>query len=84
MYHNYHLLSGGNEEVLNQVDLPILDDQTCQMHWQDYIPDTELCAGYENMHKDFCAVRAYVNIFSTVTDNSWFRYTYYVFTAPPH
>ena len=42
--------------MLNQVDMPILDDHTCATHWQDYLPATELCAGYEGMHKDFCAV----------------------------
>ena len=46
----------GNEEVMNQVDLPILDDSVCQQHFPDYLPNTELCAGYENAHKDWCAV----------------------------
>ncbi|KAH3872497.1 anionic trypsin-2-like isoform X2 [Dreissena polymorpha] len=44
----------GNEEVMNQVDLPIVDDSICQTHFPDYLPNTELCAGYENQHKDWC------------------------------
>ena len=44
----------GNQDVLNQVDLPILSDQECQQHWTDYIPATEICAGYNNGGKDFC------------------------------
>ncbi|KAL3875570.1 hypothetical protein ACJMK2_033511 [Sinanodonta woodiana] len=46
--------STGNEEVLNQVDLPILADSVCQAHFPDFIPDGEVCAGYENGNKDFC------------------------------
>lgn len=45
----------GNEEVMNQVDLPILADTVCQSHFPGYLPNTELCAGYENGHKDWCA-----------------------------
>lgn len=47
--------STGNEEVLNQVDLPILDDSVCQNEFPGYIPATELCAGYKNQGKDWCA-----------------------------
>ncbi|KAL4240264.1 Tryptase beta-2 [Mactra antiquata] len=46
--------STGNEEVMNQVDLPIVDDSICANHWNDFLPATELCAGYENGGKDFC------------------------------
>ena len=41
---------------MNQVGLPIIDDSTCQSHWTDFLPNTELCAGYENGGKDFCSV----------------------------
>ena len=41
---------------MNQVAMPILDDAVCQSHWQDFIPNTEVCAGYENGGKDFCSV----------------------------
>lgn len=47
--------STGDEEVMNQVGLPIIDDSTCQSHWTDFLPNTELCAGYENGGKDFCS-----------------------------
>ncbi|KAL3875568.1 hypothetical protein ACJMK2_033509 [Sinanodonta woodiana] len=47
--------ASGNEEVLNQVDLPILADDICTHHWPDFLPATEICAGYENGTKDFCA-----------------------------
>ena len=54
--HIIHVLGTGNEEVMNQVAMPILDDAVCQSHWQDFIPNTEVCAGYENGGKDFCSV----------------------------
>ena len=58
----YTHLGTGNEEVLNQVDLPILDDEVCQEHWPEYLVETELCAGHENAGKDFCWVRKpYIN-----------------------
>lgn len=57
------VVGSGNEEVLNQVDLPVLEDYVCHEHWDDYLPETELCAGHENMGKDFCAVMKYI-IFS--------------------
>ena len=41
---------------MNQLAYPILDDSACQKHWVDYLPNTEICAGYENSTKDFCAV----------------------------
>ncbi|WAQ96260.1 ENTK-like protein [Mya arenaria] len=44
----------GNEEVMNQVDLPILDDSVCMQHDPYFIPNTEMCAGYENKGKDWC------------------------------
>ncbi|XP_052789016.1 plasma kallikrein-like [Mya arenaria] len=44
----------GDEEVMNQVDMPILADSVCAGHWDDFLPDTELCAGHENGGKDFC------------------------------
>ena len=46
----------GDEEVLNQVAMPILADSVCQSHWTDFLPNTEVCAGYENGGKDFCSV----------------------------
>jgi len=45
----------GNEEVMNQVDLPILSDTVCANHFPGYLPNTEFCAGYENQGKDWCA-----------------------------
>ncbi|KAH3871591.1 chymotrypsinogen A-like [Dreissena polymorpha] len=45
----------GNEETLNQLMMPILDDSICANHWNDFLPATEMCAGYENQQKDFCA-----------------------------
>jgi secreted trypsin-like serine protease len=45
----------GNEEVLNQLLYPILEDSICSDHWTDFLPATEICAGYENQKKDFCA-----------------------------
>ena len=42
----------GNEEVLDQIELPILADTNCSV----YLPQTELCAGYTNGGKDFGAV----------------------------
>jgi len=41
---------------MNQVDLPILDDSICAQHYPGYLPDTEMCAGYENQAKDWCWV----------------------------
>lgn len=41
---------------MNQVDLPILDDSVCVQHFPGYLPNTELCAGYENQAKDWCWV----------------------------
>jgi hypothetical protein len=46
----------GNEEVLNQVDLPILDDSVCANEFPVYLTNNELCAGYKNQGKDWCAV----------------------------
>ena len=46
----------GNEELLNQLAYPILDDSVCKQHWDDFIPNTEICAGYVNQTKDFCGV----------------------------
>jgi transmembrane serine protease 2 len=46
--------STGNEELLNQLMYPILDDSICAKHWDDFLPNTEICAGYENSTKDFC------------------------------
>jgi hypothetical protein len=46
---------------MNQVGLPIIDDATCQSHWADFLPATELCAGYENGGKDFCSVIYFIN-----------------------
>lgn len=45
----------GNEEVLNQVDLPILDDSVCANEFPVYLTNNELCAGYKNQGKDWCA-----------------------------
>ena len=57
-YHSCNSVSGtGNEEVMNQVAMPILADSVCQTHWQDFLPNTEVCAGYESGGKDFCSVR---------------------------
>ena len=53
---HFRVSETGNEEVMNQVDLPILDDSVCQQHYPDFLPNTELCAGYENAKKDWCAV----------------------------
>lgn len=50
------LTDTGNEEVLNQVDLPILDDEVCAEHFQGYLAETEMCAGFENEGKDWCWV----------------------------
>ena len=55
-------LDTGDEEVMNQVALPIIDDATCQSHWNDFLPATELCAGYENGGKDFCGVVYFFNL----------------------
>merc|ERR550539_109203 len=44
----------GNEETLNQLAYPILADSICANHWDDFLPNTEICAGYENQVKDFC------------------------------
>ncbi|XP_052820910.1 chymotrypsinogen A-like [Mya arenaria] len=44
----------GDEEQLNQLMYPILDDSICANHWDDFLPANELCAGYENQRKDFC------------------------------
>ncbi|KAH3869460.1 ovochymase-1-like [Dreissena polymorpha] len=44
----------GNAGRLQQVDLPILQDSVCMKHWTDVLPETEICAGYESGHKDFC------------------------------
>ena len=52
----FHVLGTGNEKVMNQVAMPILYDAVCQSHWQDFIPNTEVCAGYDNGGKDFCSV----------------------------
>lgn len=49
-------LATGNEETLNQLAYPILDDSVCANHWTDFLPVNELCAGYENQRKDFCGV----------------------------
>ncbi|KAH3869477.1 plasma kallikrein-like [Dreissena polymorpha] len=46
--------STGDEEGLNQLLYPIVDDSICANHWDDFLPATEICAGYENQHKDFC------------------------------
>jgi len=44
----------GNEEVMNQVDLPILDDSVCQSEFPVFLTATEVCAGYKNQGKDWC------------------------------
>jgi len=44
---------------MNQVDLPIVDDELCQEHFEGYLPETELCAGYEMEGKDWCWVGCY-------------------------
>ncbi|KAL3875567.1 hypothetical protein ACJMK2_033508 [Sinanodonta woodiana] len=46
--------ASGNEEVLNQIDIPILSDDICLRHRPDFLPITEICAGYENGTKAFC------------------------------
>jgi len=47
----------GNEETLNQLAYPILDDEECIDLWNEwYLPETEICAGYHNAGKDFCGV----------------------------
>ena len=53
---------------MNQVDLPILDDSVCQQHFPDFLPNTELCAGYENAHKDWCAVSEYSGFILSLWD----------------
>lgn len=55
----YCILDTSNEEVMNQVDLPILSDSVCQQHFKGFLPNTEICAGYENGHKDWCTVGIY-------------------------
>ena len=54
----WFLFSGsGDEEVLNQVALPILPDSTCASVFpRGFSGNEEICAGYTNQHKDFCAV----------------------------
>jgi len=60
----------GNEEVLNQLMYPILDDSICANHWDDFLPATELCAGYENQRKDFCGVRTSFSCVFICTHNA--------------
>ena len=45
--------------------MPILSDRVCQQRWRDYLPATELCAGYKdyNYYKDFCAASIKVFIY---------------------
>ena len=52
----YAVSDTGDEEVMKQVDMPILDDAVCIGHWDDFLPETEICAGHENGGKDFCVV----------------------------
>nr|ADA61200.1 serine protease [Sinohyriopsis cumingii] len=47
-------LTTGDDEVLNQVDMPILDDSVCSRQFRDFLSDTEICAGYETGIKEFC------------------------------
>lgn len=54
---HFRFSATGNEEVLNQVDLPILDDSVCQSEFPVFLADTEVCAGYKDQGKDWCAVR---------------------------
>ncbi|XP_060072030.1 transmembrane protease serine 2-like [Ylistrum balloti] len=60
-----HCLSAGwgetkgtsSQDVLNQVFVPILSDNTCLRHdWygHEFIPATTFCAGYANGGKDSC------------------------------
>ena len=49
-------LATGDDEVLNQVDMPILDDGVCSRQFRDFMSDTEICAGYESGIKEFCPV----------------------------
>lgn len=61
-----------NDEVLNQVDLPILADTACQQHYQDFLPSTELCAGYEMGGKDFCSDDIGSPLMCKDTSGSWY------------
>ena len=53
-------LDTGNEEVMNQIAIPIRDDTVCQQHFQGYLPNTEICAGMENSGKDWCVVSCFL------------------------
>jgi hypothetical protein len=53
---NCLIVDTGLEDVANQLDYPIVADSVCQHHWPGFLVGTELCAGYENQHKDFCEV----------------------------
>ena len=50
----------GNEETMNQLPMPILYGNICKLYFTGYIQTLELCAGYVNGSKDFCAVSAIV------------------------
>ncbi|XP_052791328.1 plasma kallikrein-like isoform X1 [Mya arenaria] len=47
--------TNGDSSILRHITLPILPDSVCMNHWTDVLPETEICAGYENGQKDFCA-----------------------------
>ena len=56
VYTLYLSAGTGNEEVLNQVALPILPDADCSAQFRAFVPAKEICAGYTNGGKDFCSV----------------------------
>ncbi|XP_052760772.1 coagulation factor XI-like [Mya arenaria] len=61
-----------NDEVLFQVDLPIIADHDCQTHFQDFIVGTELCAGYENGGKDWCGDDIGSPLVCQDTNGAWY------------
>ncbi|KAH3714944.1 chymotrypsinogen A-like [Dreissena polymorpha] len=62
----------GNDETLNQLMMPKLDDNICASHWNDYLPVTEICAGYENQQKDFCVDDVGGPLVCKKSDGAWY------------
>jgi len=54
----FDILSSGNRRFTTvlQMDVPIIEDDACAERWGDFLPETEVCAGYRKMPKVFCPV----------------------------
>ena len=66
----------GNDKVLNQVRLPIVDKNTCnsRSYYDGRITSAMICAGYAEGGRDACQVRSHLRTSMSDVKRNYFRF----------